>query len=57
MYINLVLVGEVAGKFITSNAVDIDAINVINRGTVIIFVCWFGVRATKYANITNIPPT
>jgi hypothetical protein len=54
---NLVLVVEMAGNLIVSDVRVIDIINVINNGIVITLVCWFGVRATKYANITNIPPT
>ena len=54
---NLVLVEEMAGNLIVIDVRIIDIMNVINRGIVIMLVCWFGVRATKYANITSIPPT
>jgi hypothetical protein len=48
---------EIRGNLIVNFARIIEEVNVINIGINIKLVCWFGVRATKYANITNIPPT
>lgn len=48
---------EIAGNLIVRDVRIIDTTNVVNSGRVIMLVCWFGVKATKYANITNIPPT
>lgn len=38
-------------------AIDEAVIVVINVGFAESIVCWFGVIATKYANITSIPAT
>lgn len=34
-----------------------DANTSIKGKVILVLVCWLGVKATKYANITNIPPT
>jgi len=48
-------IGGLIFRFLINN---IDDVNTSNNGNVIlVFVCWLGVKATKYANITNMPPT
>lgn len=54
----LMYVNDNEGLIFNNFNVSKDRANIsISGANIVALVCWFGVNATKYANITNIPPT